>query len=71
VHVAAIAAKRGLKPLARILGHASHARLPSEFTIAPVYGTMAFGGRIGTGHAKTSTCGKSTKPVAVVTIGGV
>src|SRR6185295_16669815 len=31
------AAKRGIKPLARILGHASHARMPGEFTIAPVY----------------------------------
>ena len=27
---------RGLKPLATIVGHASHARLPAEFTIAPV-----------------------------------
>ncbi len=31
------ATRRGLKPLARILGHASHARMPGEFTIAPVY----------------------------------
>jgi len=30
------AAKRGLKPLARIVAHASHARLPAEFTVAPV-----------------------------------
>jgi acetyl-CoA C-acetyltransferase len=30
------ASKRGLKPLAKIIGHASHARLPAEFTIAPV-----------------------------------
>lgn len=27
--------RRGLKPLARIAGHASHARLPGEFAIAP------------------------------------
>ena len=27
----------GLKPVARILGHASHARIPAEFTIAPVH----------------------------------
>ena len=27
----------GLKPVARILGHASHARTPAEFTIAPVH----------------------------------
>jgi acetyl-CoA C-acetyltransferase len=31
------AEKRGIKPLARIVGHASHARLPAEFTEAPVY----------------------------------
>ncbi|WP_129138666.1 acetyl-CoA C-acyltransferase [Modicisalibacter coralii] len=30
------AERRGLKPLARIVGHATHARHPSEFTIAPV-----------------------------------
>ena len=30
------AAKRGLKPLANIVAHASHARLPAEFTVAPV-----------------------------------
>ncbi|ROH88793.1 acetyl-CoA C-acyltransferase [Stagnimonas aquatica] len=30
------AAKRGLKPLAKIVAHATHARLPAEFTIAPV-----------------------------------
>ncbi|MDP3859263.1 MAG: acetyl-CoA C-acyltransferase [Stagnimonas sp.] len=30
------AARRGLKPLAKIVAHASHARLPAEFTIAPV-----------------------------------
>jgi acetyl-CoA C-acetyltransferase len=28
---------RGIKPLARILGHAQHSRLPGEFTVAPVY----------------------------------
>ena len=31
------AEKRGIKPLARILGHAQHSRLPGEFTVAPVY----------------------------------
>jgi acetyl-CoA C-acetyltransferase len=31
------ASRRGIKPLARILGHAQHARAPGEFTIAPVY----------------------------------
>ncbi|MFT4047119.1 MAG: acetyl-CoA C-acyltransferase [Solimonas sp.] len=30
------AAKRGLKPIARIVAHAGAARLPAEFTIAPV-----------------------------------
>ncbi|HEX4895343.1 MAG TPA: acetyl-CoA C-acyltransferase [Solimonas sp.] len=30
------AQKRGVKPLAKIVAHASHARLPAEFTIAPV-----------------------------------
>jgi acetyl-CoA C-acetyltransferase len=30
------AAKRGIKPLARIVAHASHSRLPAEFSIAPV-----------------------------------
>ncbi len=33
---ASVAAKRGLKPLAKIVAHASHARLPAEFTLAPV-----------------------------------
>jgi acetyl-CoA C-acetyltransferase len=35
------AARRGVKPLARIVGHASHARLPGEFTIAPVHAIRA------------------------------
>lgn len=30
------AEKRGLNPLAKIVGHATHARKPAEFTIAPV-----------------------------------
>ncbi|MBE0403716.1 3-ketoacyl-CoA thiolase @ Acetyl-CoA acetyltransferase [Halomonas citrativorans] len=30
------AERHGVKPLARMLGHATHARHPSEFTIAPV-----------------------------------
>lgn len=29
-------AKRGLQPLARIVAHASHAQLPSEFSLAPI-----------------------------------
>jgi len=31
------AERRGIKPLARVLGHAQHSRTPSEFTVAPVY----------------------------------
>ncbi|MGF1743095.1 thiolase family protein [Vibrio profundum] len=31
------AKKQGLQPLAIIKGHASHARVPAEFTLAPVY----------------------------------
>jgi acetyl-CoA C-acetyltransferase len=31
------AARRGVKPLARIVAHATHSRAPGEFTIAPVY----------------------------------
>ncbi|MDX1635539.1 MAG: thiolase family protein, partial [Marinobacter sp.] len=30
------ASRRGLTPQARILAHATHARLPAEFTIAPI-----------------------------------
>lgn len=30
------AAARGLKPLARIVSHSTHAQLPAEFTIAPI-----------------------------------
>ncbi|MDN3678764.1 thiolase family protein [Vibrio tapetis subsp. quintayensis] len=31
------AKQHGLKPLAKIVGHTTHARSPSEFTIAPIY----------------------------------
>jgi len=31
-----VAIERGLRPLARVIAHASHAQHPSEFTIAPV-----------------------------------
>ncbi|MDB5978850.1 MAG: acetyl-CoA C-acyltransferase [Nevskia sp.] len=31
------AEKRGIKPLARIVGHSQHSRLPGEFTVAPVH----------------------------------
>lgn len=33
------AAKRGLKPVARIIAHASHAQAPAEFTTAPIEAT--------------------------------
>ena len=33
--------KRGIKPLARVLGHTTHAREPGEFTVAPVYAISA------------------------------
>lgn len=39
--------KRGIKPLARILGHSSHARLPGEFTIAPVFAIQALLDKLG------------------------
>jgi acetyl-CoA C-acetyltransferase len=31
------AERRGLQPLAKVVGHSSHARLPAEFTIAPCF----------------------------------
>ncbi len=34
--LASEASRRGLRPIARIVAHASHARLPAEFTVAPV-----------------------------------
>jgi acetyl-CoA C-acetyltransferase len=41
------AARRGTKPLARIVAHATHSRLPGEFTIAPVYAIGALLDRTG------------------------
>ncbi|MGQ0699148.1 MAG: acetyl-CoA C-acyltransferase [Panacagrimonas sp.] len=41
------AQQRGIKPLARILGHSTHARLPSEFTIAPVFAVQALLDKLG------------------------
>ena len=35
------AARRGIQPLARIVGHSTHARLPAEFTVAPVHAIRA------------------------------
>ena len=31
-----VVAKKGLKPMAKILGHTTHSRHPSEFTLAPI-----------------------------------
>jgi acetyl-CoA C-acetyltransferase len=41
------ATKRGIRPLARILGHSTHARAPGEFTIAPVYAIRTLLERVG------------------------
>ena len=41
------ASRRGVKPIARILGHASHARLPGEFTVAPVHAIAALLDKVG------------------------
>jgi len=41
------ATRRGIKPLARILGHASHARLPGEFTVAPVHAIKSLLDKLG------------------------
>lgn len=39
--------RRGIAPLATIVGHASHARLPGEFTIAPVFAITALLDKLG------------------------
>ncbi|TAM13102.1 MAG: acetyl-CoA C-acyltransferase [Nevskiaceae bacterium] len=41
------AKKRGIQPLARIVAHAQHARLPEEFTLAPVHAIDKVLGRAG------------------------
>ena len=41
------AVKRGIKPIAKILGHASHARAPGEFTVAPVHAIAALLEKLG------------------------
>jgi acetyl-CoA C-acetyltransferase len=41
------ATRRGIKPLARILGHASHARMPGEFTVAPVHAIKSLLDKLG------------------------
>ena len=44
---ASTAAVKGLKPLARIVGHATHAQEPNWFTTAPVFATQKLLQRIG------------------------
>ena len=44
---AATAQRLGAKPLARIVGHATHAQEPNWFTTAPVYATQKLLGAIG------------------------
>ena len=46
-----VALARGLKPLARILGHASHAQAPGWFTTAPVPAAQKLLAKIGWGVA--------------------
>jgi acetyl-CoA C-acetyltransferase len=61
------AARRGLKPLARIVGHASHARLPGEFTIAPVHAIAALLAKTGW-KAKDIDLWEINEAFAVVTM---
>ncbi len=42
-----VAERRGLKPLATIVGHATHAQEPAWFTTAPIYATRALLEKIG------------------------
>lgn len=42
-----VASERGLKPLARILAHATNSRHPSEFTIAPIGATERLMKKVG------------------------
>ena len=44
---ASVAERRGVQPLARIVGQASHARLPAQFTSAPVGALAALFARTG------------------------
>ncbi|HEX7381307.1 MAG TPA: acetyl-CoA C-acyltransferase [Nevskiaceae bacterium] len=41
------ASKRGITPLARIVGHAQHSRIPSEFTLAPIHAIQRLLDKIG------------------------
>jgi acetyl-CoA C-acetyltransferase len=59
--------KRGIKPLARILGHSTHARLPAEFTIAPVYAVQTLLDKVGW-KAKDVDLWEINEAFAVVTM---
>jgi acetyl-CoA C-acetyltransferase len=61
------AAKRGIKPLAKILGHSTHARLPAEFTIAPVYAIQSLLDKLGW-KAKDVDLWEINEAFAVVTM---
>mgnify|MGYP006439459383 FL=1 len=41
------ARERGLVPMARVLGHATHSQLPAEFTLAPVGAISSLLGKLG------------------------
>lgn len=57
-----VANERGLKPLARILAHATNSKHPSEFTIAPIGATEAVMKKPA-GPWTTWICSRSTKPL--------
>jgi len=61
------AARRGIQPLARILGHSTHARMPGEFTIAPVYAITALLEKLGW-KAKDVDLWEINEAFAVVTM---
>jgi acetyl-CoA C-acetyltransferase len=51
------ARRLGVKPLARIVAHSTHAQEPNWFTTAPVGATQKLLPRPA-GRCRTSTCGK-------------
>ncbi len=61
------AVRRNLTPIARIVGHSTHARLPGEFTIAPVYAISTLLDRVGW-QAKDVDLWEINEAFAVVTM---
>ena len=55
------AAKLGLNPIARIVGHTTNAGVPALFPSAPVGAMQKLFAKTG-GHAERSICTRSTKP---------